>query len=195
MVRNRRCPSLWRNIPCSRLVRCPPGSVGYEEGGYSEAVRRRLIPSSCWMKWKKRTRMCPTFSAGTRRRCVTPTAREYVRLSVIRIVIMTFEPRFRSDQERYRRAGLRTYEGLVLGVVSQNFSSGVHQPNRRKCWSFPPSAGRETYCLYCPEPAAASVINVWNSADMKCNVPMKALKLPERHVTNPVNGARPIETC
>ena len=56
------CPSSWRSIRWLSLIGAPPGYVGYEEGGYlTEAVRRR--PYSlfcCWMRWRRRTRMCST---------------------------------------------------------------------------------------------------------------------------------------
>ena len=49
----------------SRLIGAPPGYVGYEEGGQlTEAVRRKLIPLSCSMRWKKPSRCIQYPAAG-----------------------------------------------------------------------------------------------------------------------------------
>lgn len=69
----------------SRLVGAPPGYVGYEEGGYlTGRCAVVLIPSSCWMKWKKRTRMCSTFCCRYSTTGVSPTGRGERSTSVIR---------------------------------------------------------------------------------------------------------------
>ena len=47
----------------ARLIGAPPGYVGYEAGGYlTEHVRRKPIRCYSWMRLKRRTLRCSTFS-------------------------------------------------------------------------------------------------------------------------------------
>ena len=46
----------------SRLIGAPPGYVGYDQGGLlTEAVTKQPHSLFCWMKLKRRTRMCLTY--------------------------------------------------------------------------------------------------------------------------------------
>lgn len=140
----------------SRLVGAPPGYVGYEEGGYlTEAVRRR--PYSVILLDEVEKAHPDVFNILLQVLDDGRLTDGQGRTVDFRNTVVIMTSNLGSDliQERFGELDYGHMKDLVLGVVSQNFPSGVHQPYRRSGGL--PSAGRETYCLYCPDPAAASV--------------------------------------